>query len=192
MASLFSDHFNSSGTVSPGQGALAEELPLDSQRKVSGGRAHGRQRHAVATILVGTAAGIGDEIRMLSLPSNAILTELYFSSDGGATAGDADVGLYESGEAHDGAVCSAASVDSFSTTAEATDTEHLRVNIWAGGDFAYDNDIGKELWELVNVSDAATYAVDPKIKFDLVFTVTAAFTVAVSRLTLEAVYTTGD
>ncbi len=65
MASLFSDHFNSSGTVAPGQGAVAEELPLDSQRKVSAGRDRGRRRSALATILVGTVAGIGDEIRML-------------------------------------------------------------------------------------------------------------------------------
>lgn len=190
MPSIFSNHYNSSGTVAPGEGALAEELPFDRDKVSAPGRGHSRIRRSCATVLVGTVAGIGDEIRMFTLKSGDFLYSLKFSSNAGATAGDADLGVYEAGTSgnHDGDVID---VDLFSTTAEATDTEHLGVEVWAGGALAIDEDMGKPLWELCAVG-AASYTVDPMIDIDFVFTPTVAFTVAVTRLTLEAYYTSGD
>ena len=187
MATIYSNNFNSDGTVGPGEGALTEELGLATTQPtmfVTQGR--GRLRSSTGTVTCGTIAGIGDEIRMLSLPSHTVLKALYVSSDGGSTAGDADLGIYLAGTDHDGALPSTNSVDCFSTTAVDTDTVHDRVNHFASGDFA--GGVGKQLWELVNISDAATYTADPQVIYDIVFTVTVAFTVAVTRLSVEAVY----
>jgi hypothetical protein len=191
MATLFSDHFNTSGTVGNGEGALAEELALDTQHKVSAGLGGARLRYKKAKITVGTVAGVGDEIRMLTMKSSDRIHSILLSSDGGSTAGDADLGWYNRGLAHDGAVASTNSVDALSTTAIATDTAADRSEMFENGDYSTE-DLGKMLWELINVSDAATYAADPGGEFDLTFTVTVAFTVAVSTLQLEVFYTSGD
>jgi len=192
MGNMFSDHFNTSGTVRNGVGVLAEAMPLDSQHKASVYLSHARMRRSHATIGQGSDAAIGDQLRMLTLKSSDRLYSLLFSSNAGSTAADADLGIYLRGSAHDGALPAAACVDAFSTTAEATDTEHLRVEVFAGGDYAFDDDMGKQLWELVNVTASSTYTEDPGIDFDITFTVTTAATVATSILQLEAFYVAGD
>ena len=185
MPSIFSDLFNSSGTVGPGEGALAEELPLDAQRRTGFG--HSRLRYKKAKVTVGTIAGIGDEIRMLQMRSSDRIHSILFSSDGGATAGDADLGIYKSGLAHDGAVIDQ---NLFSTTAIDTDTAQNRVEYFEDG--ALDTeDLGKPLWELADVG-GGTYTEDPSEDWDIVLTVRVAFTVAVSTLQLEVFYTSGD
>ncbi len=188
MASIFSDHFNSSGTVGPGEGALTEELALDTGRKIEVGLGGARLRYKKGKVTCGTIAGIGDEIRMVQMRSSDRIHSILFSSDGGSTAGDADLGLYKVGSIdHDGAVIDD---DLWSTTAEATDTAHDRVEVFEGG--ALDTeDVGKALWQLADVG-GGTYSVDPFEDWDIVFTVTAAFTVAVSTLQIEVFYTAGD
>jgi len=189
--SIFSSHYNSSGTVEDGVGALAEELAIDSAKKVSVKKAHSRQRRSHARVGMGTVAGVGEEVRMLTLKSSDVLYSLLLSSDGGSTAGDADLGIYLSGANHDGALPAAACVDAFSTTAVDIDTAHDRVEHFENGDYDTEN-IGLQLWELVNITAASTYTVDPKVSFDLVFTMTVEPTVAISLVQLEAFYVAGD
>jgi len=191
MGNNFSDHFNSSGTVGPGEGALAEALGLDSQRRAGGGIGHSRLRWKRAKITVGTDVGIGDQIRMMSMKSGDRIHEFYFTSDGGTTAGAVDIGVYETGIAHDGALPSANCVDQWSTTAVTVTTAVARVTRFALGDVASINR-GDALWEMVNLSDAATYTVDPLISFDLTMTATIAFTASVATMLFEVFYTSGD
>jgi hypothetical protein len=144
-------------------------------------------------VSIGTVAGSGDEVRMLTLKSSDILHSVLFSTDGAGTAGEADLGWYLTGDAHDGALASAASVDAMSTTALVFDTatSPLRTEKIFAGDYAA-KDMGSRVWELINVSDAATYASDPGGTFDLTMTMTETMTGTVTLVTLEALYTAGD
>jgi hypothetical protein len=190
MATIFSNLFNSSGTTSPGVGALTEELPLDTQKRASAGFSHARVRRTHAIVGLGTVAGIGDEVRMLSLKSNDRLYSLLFCCDGQSTAGNADIGIYRTGAAHDGALPHADCHDAFAT-ALAMDTGANRVEKFAGVAFDEEN-MGLEMWELVNIVAAATYSEDPGGSFDITLTMTTAQTVAVGIVQLEAFYTAGD
>ena len=191
MPTIFSNLFNSSGSVGPGIGAIAEELPLDTQRRASVGHSHARVRRTHAQVGLGTVAGVGDQVRMLTLKSSDILCSLQFSSDGAAAAGDADLGFYLTGANHDGALASTNSVDCFSSTALAVDTAANRTEVMFAGDYDEEN-LGLRVWELINISDAATYTSDPGGTFDLTFTMTAAITSALTIVSLEAFYTAGD
>lgn len=191
MPSLFSDHFNSSGTVGPGEGALTEELGFDDQRRISAGLGHARMRYKQARFTGGTVVGASDQIRMLQMHSSDRIHEFFFSSDGGTTAGAVDIGLYETGLVHDGALPSTNSVDMWSTTAVTITTVVARVTRFALGDVA-SLERGIQLWEMVNLSDAATYTVDPLISYDLTMTTTIAWTASVATILFEVHYTSGD
>ena len=196
MATLFSNHYNTSGTVGNGEGALTEELPLDASHKVAAGLSHARMRRSHAKITMGTVAGIGDQARMLTLQSNARIYSVLWATDGASTNGTADLGWYLSGAAHDGALPSTNSVDAFETiaiktaTAAATGSSGTRLEVFEAGDYDTE-DMGKQLWELINVSDASTYAVDPIVNFDLTFTIVEAITAVVNTVQLEVLYTVG-
>jgi hypothetical protein len=127
---------------------------------------------------------------MLTLKSSDRLYSLLFSCDGASTAGDADLGIYLTGDAHDGALPHADCHDAFGT-ALATDTGANRVEKFVGVAFDEEN-MGLQMWELVNIVAAATYAEDPGGTFDITFTMTVAQTVAVGIVQLEAFYTAGD
>jgi len=188
MGNIFSNHFTTSGTVEAGVGALAEVIARDATPFfIPNWRKHSRVRRSHARIGLGSACTASDEARMLTLKSSDRLYSLLLSSNAGATASDADLGWYITGDANDGALASTNSVDAFSSTAEATDTAHARVEVFAGGDYGFEN-MGLQVWELINLSDAATYTEDPQIDFDLTFTITTAATVATSIIDLEAFY----
>ena len=192
MPTLFSSLFNSDGSVSPGIGTVTEELGLDTQRRASAGHSHARVRRTVAQVSIGTVAGDGDQVRMLTLKSSDILHSVLFSTNGAGTAGEADLGWYLTGSAHDGALASAASVDAMSSSALVFDTAGTpRVDKILAGDYGA-SDMGKRVWELINVSDAATYASDPGGTFDLTMTMSETMTGTVTLVTLEALYTAGD
>jgi len=171
-------------------GALTEELGLDTQKRASAGFSHARVRRTHAIVGLGTVAGIGDEVRMLTLKSSDRIYSLLFSSNSASSAGAADIGIYETGAAHDGALPHANCHDAFGT-AVATDTGTNRVEKFAAGPFN-EEDMGLQMWELVNVVSAATYASDPGGSFDITLTMTTAQTVAVGTVQLEAFYTAGD
>ena len=191
MATIFRSLFNSDGSVSPGIGIVTEELGLDTQRRASAGHSHSRLRRTLAQVSIGTVAAAADQVRMLTLKSSDILHSVLFGPEGAGRAGDADLGWYLTGDAHDGALASAASVDAMSTTALVFDTETVRAEKIFAGDYASEN-LGKQIWELVNVSDAATYTADPGGTFDLTMTMTETMTGTVTLVTLEALYTAGD
>ncbi len=191
MANAFSDHFNSSGSLGPGAGTVAEALPLDSQRRAHVGFGHTRFRWMRAAVTVGDDVGIGDQIRMMTLKSSDRIIEFFFTSDGGTTAGSVDIGVYLTGRAHDGALPSTNSVDQWSTTAVAVTAIVARVTRFALGDIAVIQK-GLQLWEMINVSDAATYAVDPLVNFDITMTATIAFTVSTAAMIFEVHYVSGD
>jgi hypothetical protein len=191
MPTIYSNLFNSSGTVAPGVGALTEELGLDTQKRASAGFSHARVRRTHARVGLGTVAGIGDQVRMLTLKSSDILYSLQLSTDGAGSAGEADLGWYKTGAAHDGAIPSTNSVDAFSTTALVLDTAATRTEEFQAGDYD-DENVGLQVWELINISDAATYTSDPGGTFDITFTMTEAVAGAVTIVQLEAFYTAGD
>jgi hypothetical protein len=193
MATIFSSLFNSSGSVEPGIGTITEELGLDTQRRASVGHSHARVRRTVAQVSIGTVAGSGDQVRMMTFKSSDILHSLLFSTNGAGSAGEADLGWYKTGMEHDGALASTNSVDAFSTTALVFDTatSPLRTEKIFAGDYA-SKDMGKRVWELINISDAATYTADPGGTFDLTMTMTETMTGTVTLVTLEALYTAGD
>ncbi len=196
---LFSNHFNTSGTVGNGEGALTEELPLDASHKVAAGLSHARLRRSHARITVGTTAGASDQLRMLTLQSNARIYSVLWDTDGGSTNGTADLGFYLSGAAHDGALPSTNSVDAFSSsafdiktaTAAASGTSATRVEAFELGDYNYGDHMGKEIWELINITDASTYTVNPIVNYDLTFTIVEAVSAAVVTVQLEVLYTVG-
>jgi hypothetical protein len=186
---FFSSHYNTSGTTENGVGAFAEELPIaDPAVRISAGLSHSRVRRSHAKISFGSAFGVGEVGRVLTLKSSDRLYSLLVSFDGGATAADADLGIYLSGSNHDGALPAAACVDAFSSTAIVVDTAANRVESFELGDYDTEN-IGLQMWELVNITAAATYTADPKVDFDICFTVTVAATDTVAVCNVEAFYT---
>jgi hypothetical protein len=185
---FYSNHYNTSGSTAPGIGAFAEELPIASPPvKISAGINHSRMRRSHAKISFGSAFAATEVGRVLTLKSSDVLYSLLISMDGGATACDADLGWYLSGANHDGALPAAACVDAFSTTALVVDTAADRVETFELGDYVTEN-IGLQVWELINVTAASTYSEDPLVDFDLAFTVTVAATDAVSICNVEAFY----
>ena len=187
---FFSDHFNSNAV--PGVTTLTGSLTYDSQRRANAGLGHARKRVAVARMTVGTGAVIGSELRMLQMKSGDRLGAIYVYSSGGATAADADLGIYLSGLSHDGAVVdadlfgSALAVDtlaSFDTVEEADSFKEAATLV--------DTDRWKPLWALAAIG-AGTDTVDPMVNYDIVFTVTTAFTVALTELVVVVEYTSGD
>ncbi len=191
MPSIFSNHYNSSGTVGNGVGALTEELPLDKGHRVSVGFAHSRMRRHHPKVGLGTVAGIGDQVRMCTMNSSDRIYSILWSTDGAGSAGEGDLGFYKTGASHDGALPSTNSVDAFSTTALVIDTANTRVEAFELGDFDTEN-IGLQVWELINISDASTYAVDPGGTFDITFTMTEAVATTLTLVQLEVFYVAGD
>lgn len=190
MPTIFSNHYNSSGTVEPGIGALTEELGLDEGKKISAGYSHSRIRRSHARVGLGTVAGIGDEVRMLTLKSSDRLYSLLFSCDGVSTAGAGDIGIYLAGNNHDGALPHADCHDAFAT-ALAMATGANRAEKFVTGPFDEEN-MGLQMWELVNIVASETYTVDPGVSFDITITMTTAQTAAMGIVQLEAFYTAGD
>jgi len=181
MTRFYSDHFHATGVVS----TLAGTLPLDNSVKIDQGRGGSDLQIKRARFNVGTAALIGDEIRLMTLMSSNRIYEVLVSSDGGATAGIADLGVYFTGANHDGTVLD---VDLFAT-ALVLDAAITRVDQFKESTTLNDRDRGKYLWELVNIGVPSTFPKDPAQSMDLVFTVTTSFTVAVTDVVVEVRYT---
>lgn len=182
MPSIFSDHFGTGIAT-----ALAGEIDLDRTKRVAVGIGHGRLRYKRARVTIGTAAGIGDQIRLMQFRSSDRIIQVFMTSDGGGDAGAVDIGIYKTGAAHDGAVIDA---DLFGS-AVAVDAAVARVDQFKESAILGDVDRGKTLWELADIG-AGTYTVDPMEDWDLVATVTTAVTVALNTTVWEVIYTAGD
>ncbi len=190
MATMYSNHYNSSGSVEDGVGTLAEAMPRDAGQRIGAGWAHSRMRRSHARVGIGSDAAIGDEVRMLTLKSSDRLYSLLVTQDGGATACDGDLGIYLSGSANDGALPHADCHDAFGT-ALVLDTAANRIERFETGPFDTEN-MGLQMWELVNIVASSTYDFDPIKNFDITFTMTTEATSAVSLVQIEAFYTAGD
>ena len=177
MAVWYGTHFG----VDAGTGNALVHPP----KVVPVGVKHGRMRYNRAMI---TGLCLNTEVlRFFSMKSSDRLIELMISSDGGSTAANIDIGLYLSGNAHDGAV---QDVDLFAS-AQAIETAIHRDDAFIESAVIQHEDRGKHLWELLTVG-AGTATVDPQVSYDICGTVTTEFTDAVSIMVLEAYYTAGD
>lgn len=184
---FFSDHFNNNAT--PGVTTLTGSLAFSRDRRPPAGLGHSRVRKKIARMTVGTGAVIGSELRMMQIRSSDRIGEIFVSSDGGATAFAADLGLYKVGssDAHDGAVIDA----ELFASALALSTAIARVDQFKEATTLDDEDRWKTAWELAAVG-AASYTEDPQEDWDIVLTVTTALTVALNEVVVEITYTSGD
>lgn len=181
MARHYSDHFHATGVAA----TLAGTLPLDNSVKIDAGRAGAPRMIKRARVNIGTAAQIGDEIRLLTMKSGARVYEVRLVSDGGATAFTADLGIYKAGANHDGAVIDA---DLFgSALVVSTAITYANSDQFIESAVLTDQDRGKYLWQLADKGDG-TYTADPVEQWEFVLTPTVAATVAVTDLLLIVVY----
>lgn len=124
-----------------------------------------------------TDDSIGSTYRMLRVPSRARMSMILLSSDGADATIEANLGVYRTAE-DGGAVVDA---DLFGS-ALALDTATAGVNVLEESAQLAPEERIMPLWQ------AAGMSADPDAELDIVFTVTAAATTAVSDLTLEAIY----
>lgn len=184
MSRYYSDNYNTDGTAP----SLASTVgvQLDRTFRAHVGITHARLRKKRAHIVIGTAAQIGDEIRLGKFKSSDRIFDIRVTA-AGATAAAADIGLYRAGSAHDGTVIDA---DLFASAIGLTAA--ARADGFTEATTLGNKDRGKMLWQLVNVGTPSTFASDPMIEMDLVATVTTAFTVALDDIVVEIDYTSGD
>lgn len=178
MADQFSDHFGSGGVSSP---------TVDLQVRSHPGIMKGRLRYSRASVTLpfSPAFGVGDVARIMQFKSSDRLSEIFLSATG-ATAGAADVGLYESGQAHNGAVVE---VDIFDPAADVSGGVNRNELITNGA--LGDADRGQTLFFHADVG-AATFAEDPFLDFDLALTGTTAITVSNAIVLIEVYWVAGD
>jgi hypothetical protein len=133
---------------------------------------------------------------MFTMRSADRLIELLISTDGAATAGAVDVGVWLSGDNHDGATIGSATVNLFADALALTTLSQRTSCLGVEGGSSSIPVAGEEcphgmtLWELVNMGDG-TYTSDPGINFDITLNPSTTFDVA-TIITLEAYYTSGD
>lgn len=188
MTTYYSDHFTSGG--------LAADS-YDSQIRVSAGIGAARLRYKRGRITTHASTfTTTDTARMLTMHSSDRLIELLISTDGTASTGTVDVGVYLSGDNHDGASIGTATVNLFANalalTTLANRTAILGNEDGSGSIPASTEECphGTTMWELVNMGDGS-YTVDPMIDFDITILPTIIFDAA-TIITLEAYYTSGD
>jgi hypothetical protein len=180
MATQWSDHF---AAAQPG-------LTRETGRLATPGTGHARLRVKRATVTLDLAPddyGVGDVARLMTFSSRDRIFAIYVSSEGASTVLTADLGLYLTGTANDGAVVDA---DLFGS-ALALNGAMDRSEVFAESAVLTDVQRGLQLWQLADAG-AGTYATDPGIQFDLALTGTAAIATADELVTVEVHYTAGD
>jgi hypothetical protein len=149
-----------------GSGANVTSYP-DPFATVSSGVKHARLRHSICHALL-TDGGIAesDKVVFSTLKSGDRLISIKLAADASFTIGqDMDLGLYKSGDRHDGAVLDA---DLFGGSLDLGAGFALTENILSG--VLTDEDIGKTLWEMATIG-AQSYTVDPVEDWDVVGTI---------------------
>jgi len=149
----------------------------DPRVKVNSAVMAGTVISAVGTVETNVADSIASKYIMFQIPSNARMVDLKIYSDDVGTAGDTDIGLYDTTE-DGGAVVDA---DFFASAldinaAALTGTDVLHESAVYGFE-----DSEKTLWEGLGLAE------DPNVKYDVVLTLTEALT-SISTLTLKALY----
>lgn len=179
MTTWYSDHFGADGDNDT-------SLPV-VPKQVSAGLKHGRIRGSIARFTGLPLLTAPDVIRLMTLKSSDRIRSIKVSCDGGSDAAAVNLGLYLTGANHDGAAVDADLFGSAVDLSSALDQSELFDEAALSG-----VDRGKQLWELVNVATASTYASDPQVDYDLCMVVTTAFTTADSEVVVEVEYTAGD
>ena len=193
MATTYSDFYNSVQTVEDGVGtstillastaaAQAVDKTWTPRSGVGGGRVKTITAQSVIATIGGTSADI---VRMFTLPSSARILELNACSEGTSTTYAADIGVYESGDAHDGALIDIDLFDAGSALA----TAQAYIDSFALGVLT-DVDRGRPLWHLCALG-AATYTADPQIEMDICLTSSATLITVIETVTLVCLYTSG-
>lgn len=188
MTTYYSDHFTTGGLSTDS---------FDNQIRVSAGVGHSRLRYKRGRITThATTFASTDTARILTMRSSARLIELLISTDGAASNGTVDVGVFLSGTNHDGASIGTATVNLFADALALT-TLGNRTSIFGAEAGSSSVPVageecpnGTTMWELVNMGDGA-YTSDPEINFDITLLPTVTFNAA-TIITLEAYYTAGD
>lgn len=136
----------------------------------------GIPREFVGTIEAGNGDSIGSKYLFGSIPSNARVSQILLSVDGGGTVGAGDIGLYDT-TANGGAVVDAdffASAQSIVAALTNSDVTH------ESGVFGKE-DVEKRVWEALGLAS------DPKKDYDVVMTLTTA-TDAAQTVSLRGKY----
>lgn len=126
-----------------------------------------------------------DTCRMITLPARARLWQLWLGTNGAATAGATDVGLYYSGSNADGAVIDA---DYFATAVVVTSASYA--DVFNESTTPTQVKRGNYIWELAGLSAEPTTPATSQ--FDIVLTPSTSFTVAAPIVQLQAFVTLGD
>ena len=180
MARIYSNHMNTTGVAELAAPTTLTTPPV----QLSAGLVHARARKKIARITIGVL-GIADEARMMTFRSSDRIGAIFLMCDGASTGTLADLGLYLSGTAHDGAV---KDQDLFATVL-ALDDGIVRTDVFTQSTVCDDEERWKQAWELPGMS----YTEDPKVDFDLVLTCkTTALSVAVTEVVIDVDYTSGD
>ena len=185
MATYFSDHYVDATDATRISNPATDQSSLDTAYRAPAGIAHARLRKKRAAC--STLALTTDEVRVMTFKSNDRLFDLTVSGDGGSTAGAINLGLYLTGNRHDGAVVD---VDLFAS-ALTTSSAIARVDHFEESATLSELNRGWQMWEIAAVG-AGTDTEDPQTQYDLVFVPSTSFTVANTVLVFEALYTAGD
>lgn len=179
MSTFFSDHFGADGTSDTTLPATPIIVPP--------GIGHGRMymKRAFVTALATT----DDTIRMMNFREEDRLFELLVSAGGESAAGALDLGLYEAGANHDGALVDPELFASDIVVSSAIEY----VDKFAEEGTVLSVDRGKRMWEIAAVGDAS-YTARPNLVngFDIVFTPTTSMTTTAGVIVLVAKYTSGS
>jgi hypothetical protein len=174
MPTFFSDQWTT--------GLDQTSLPtLPSETEPHAGIKHARERVTIGRMTV-TNAAAGDIFRFLTLRSSDRLLALYFSTLGIMTgADDASLGIYLSGDNHDGAV---EDVDLFDVVLDLLAVSN-HADMFTNAALTH-MQRGQPLWELNGDS------VDPHVNYDVAITTIAEPVGAADVLAIEAHYLAGD
>lgn len=142
-------------------------------------------RESAAYITTNADDSIGSVYKMVRIPSNARVSQVLASHDvGSATAGKADIGLYDTLENGDAVV----DVDFFASAwdfNDAGDTSNLDLTHEAAANESFlVNETEQRIWEILGLSE------DPGKEYDVCFTLTEAIATAACVLGLKVRYVT--
>ena len=178
MATWFSDHYSSGSSVSA--------LPATPVRP-GAGIGHARKRYKRAQITVPNAVASNDVFRLMTFRSGDRITDIRVHAGDGFTANaNLQVGLYKSGQAHDGAVIDlnlfAADLDAGGGLEDAE--AYIQATTLVG------ENRGEPLWFLANIG-GGTYSADPDEEWDLLGTFLVDMTTG-GTIVVEVEYTAKD
>lgn len=172
MATWYSDHFGADGD---------NDTSLPSVAKITeAGLKHGRRRRS--RMFFKGMPLTTEVVRLGKFRSSDRIWHVYTSSDGGASAGTADIGIYLAGSNHDGAVVDAdrfGSAVDLSVALDMVDQFVESTNLTA-------LDRGKRLWELLGLS------ADSQTEYELCLTVVTSFATADTNILVTVDYLAGD